>query len=113
MGGGLDAFIDIFDRDAVEVNVAYFSIRRSQQMENLQQYDRNDWPSPAELEGYIGKIHDDPNYYEPVDYFFELEAWLTDRNVVRRKQMEEQKKNPGGTKMPSGREAVDVLSQRR
>lgn len=63
-------------------------------MDNLRQYDENEWPRITDLIGYRSRQESDINYYnhKGVDYFLELGEWLRDKNALRRKEIAAQRK---------------------
>lgn len=94
-GGGPQAFFALLrDYSSAEVDLAFYTILRRRQMENLRHYDDDEHPSIAVLQGYKSRFPADVNYYnyDGQDLFYELGEWLRDKNIARRLENEQVKK---------------------
>jgi hypothetical protein len=72
------------------VETAFYAIQRRYQLENLQSFDKKDWPRHSDLIDYRSREARDPDYYRPTDYFLGLGEWLHDASVRRKKLAEKQ-----------------------
>jgi hypothetical protein len=72
------------------VEVAFYAIQRRYQLENLNTFDKKEWPRFSDLIDYRSKSPRDPDYYRPTDYFLPLGEWLHDAAVRRKAHAEKQ-----------------------
>jgi hypothetical protein len=72
------------------VDTAFYAIQRRYQIENLNTFDKKDWPSFHILIDYISKEPRDTDYYRPTDLFLPLGEWLHDASVRRKRLTEQQ-----------------------
>jgi hypothetical protein len=78
------------EASAIIVDTAFYAIQRRYQLENLNSFDKKDWPRTTDLIDYRSKEPRDFDYYRPTDYFLPLGEWLHDASARRKRLAEQQ-----------------------